>query len=222
MAQVLRAVPAASSVNGIFLVELDDSPVGRLTCPSRSDGLLFVPGERLASGTHRMTLTRSDNGAEPVCLDELELVGSWRIGKADNSSGEFAGDGGDLSHYTSCGDTYSMHSQISSSQTWRRITVYHSLPESLTSRCSFEFVFKPSWIMGGADIIIPLKMNGSDTPWKTWAFTDKTEQTASFWPGELRPGENAFAITSEQNGFVYDYMDIRLTGLAAGLTIIFR
>ena len=90
MAQVLRAVPAASSVNGIFLVELDDSPVGRLTCPSRSDGLLFVPGERLASGTHRMTLTRSDNGAEPVCLDELELVGSWRIGKSDNSSGEFA------------------------------------------------------------------------------------------------------------------------------------
>ena len=222
MAQVLRAVPAASSANGVFLVELDGSPVGRLTCPSRSDGLLFVPGERLTPGAHRMTLTRSDNGAEPVCLDELELVGSWRIGRADNSSGEFAGDGGDLSHYTTCGDTHSMHSQISSGVAWRRITVYHSLPESLTSRCSFEFAFKPSWIMGDSDIIIPLKMNGSDTPWKTWSFTDKTEQTASFWPGELRPGENAFAITSEQNGFVYDYMDIRLTGLAAGLTIIFR
>ena len=80
----------------------------------------------------------------------------------------------------------------------------------------------PLGFMGDTDIIIPLKMNGSDTPWKTWTFTDKTEQTASFWPGELRPGENAFAITSEQNGFVYDYMDIRLTGLAAGLTIIFR
>ena len=90
--QQVRMTTAADSAGGTFALKIDGRYLKSLTVVPGGRASRHAPAEMFTEGLHILDLIRTDNGADPVKLSQIEISGSWRLGWVDNADTELGGD----------------------------------------------------------------------------------------------------------------------------------
>lgn len=90
LSQALRVKAASDSGTGRLTVALDGTNVATIGVLSGMTASRWLDGRFFTVGSHVLTLRRTDGGVVPVRLDGWCVNGSWQLGEADGSFGEFA------------------------------------------------------------------------------------------------------------------------------------
>ena len=90
--QQVRISTTADSAGGTFALKIDGVPLKPMSVVPEGRASRHAPAELFTEGLHMLDLVRTDNGANPVKLSQIEISGSWRLGWVNGADSELGGD----------------------------------------------------------------------------------------------------------------------------------
>lgn len=215
--QFLRVFGEATSGRGNLTVGLDGVNLGGLSVGPVS-GDLFIPGTALAAGSHMLTVTRNDAGAETVKLGSLSIEGSWvyKMGETSPVTDNHA--------ITPVTDGYigsvrkSLNQGEVNSQSFAFV-----LDDQIKAMGKLEFHLKLASSKGLMKSDMRLTLNGNVHSYENVAHNG--EIVLKLPVSELKVGENVIKVScfdTETNWPSFEYYRMEATGLRKGLALIFR
>ena len=211
----LGVIAATGSATGEMAVSANGQAAEAHLVSAGHEKTFFIPAKLLQEGDNAIALTWRGSGA--FALDALTLGGSWQLGNANNSQGEF----GSRNRYRT---TYYLYG----TNTWSRFNngvgsdtgmatntvVFTMAPASAEGAHVLEV---PLWCSTTGDYAIPVEvyLNGTrltskDVSSRSMSSPDVLKVRLE--DGELKPGANTLAFVNAYGGtqtaVCYDYIRV--------------
>ena len=202
--QQVRLAAAADSAGGTFALKIDGRSLKSLTVVPGGRASRHAPAEMFTEGLHILDLIRTDNGADPVKLSQIEISGSWRLGWVDNADTELGGD------ITSAAGTKEYYVTELSSNHWktvrsgiaqsRLVKLYANVDGQDAAQRQFVFKTRPrDYPAQSYDLV--MFVNGTERFRRpclpNGPIDRRTPVVVKLPPGTLLAGQNEFMLKTE-------------------------
>ena len=202
--QQVRMSTATDSAGGTFELKIDGTPLKPVAVVPGGRASRHASVEMFTEGLHMLDLIRTDNGANPVKLSQIEISGSWRLGWVDGADSELGGD------ITTVAGTKEYYVTELSSNRWktvrsgisqaRLVKLYANVDGQDAAQRQFVFKTRPrDYPAQSYDLV--MFVNGTERFRRPCLKNDTINRpkpvVVRLPPGTLLAGENEFMLKTE-------------------------